>query len=264
MKAQSKKASILRLIASIAYVFAFVTSAICNGPTNIVSFNFVLICCSAYSVTAESPPEHPVIQEGETISKEDTEAQELWKKVTEEYADLTNDQYATLKQDKLKKIEALKAAGGDDKHVEELLQLVEESDRLREEYALESSGAGDLMKEINEMINGDDANIYDEILSQQVDDVLNDNDDLKDLNNLMKDTGANTLLDITPGSRNDDNADDRKPTTDNAPEQNIQELMAEVQKLMSEFEDHSSTQALKDAMMAAYVEEGGEDAHKEL
>ena len=40
--------------------------------------------------------------------------------------------------------------------------------------------------------------------------------------------------------------------------------MAEVQKLMSEFEDHSSTQALKDAMMAAYVEEGGEDAHKEL
>ena len=92
------------------------------------------------------------------------------KKVTEDYGDLSEDEYDALKKDKLKKIDALKAAGGDDKHVEELLQLVEESDRLREEYASESAGAGDLMKEINELLNGDAANIFDDILVQKVDD----------------------------------------------------------------------------------------------
>ena len=161
-------------------------------------------------------------------------------------------------------------AGGDDKHVEELLQLVEESDRLREEYASESAGAGDLMKEINELLNGDAANIYDDILVQQVDDVLNDNDDLKDLKDLMKDTGAATLVDITPGNNNDkktNNNNDETTTTmdgeENPTDPSIADLMAEVKNLMADFEVDGSVQALKDAMMAAYTEEGGESAHQQ-
>ena len=209
-------------------------------------------------------------EEEQALSQEDKDAEELWKKVTEDYGDLSEDEYDALKKDKLKKIDALKAAGGDDKHVEELLQLVEESDRLREEYASESAGAGDLMKEINELLNGDAANIYDDILVQQVDDVLNDNDDLKDLKDLMKDTGAATLVDITPGNDNDkktNNNNDETTTTmdgeENPTDPSIADLMAEVKNLMADFEVDGSVQALKDAMMAAYTEEGGESAHQQ-
>ena len=147
---------------------------------------------------------------------------------------------------------------------------MEESDRLREEYASESAGAGDLMKEINELLNGDTANIFDDMLVQQVDDVLNDNDDLKDLKDLMKDTGAATLVDITPGNDNDkktnNNNDETTTTTDgeeNPTDPSIADLMAEVKNLMADFEVDGSVQALKDAMMAAYTEEGGESAHQQ-
>jgi hypothetical protein len=237
----------------------------------------ILIIGIIFKATAESPATLENVNAGnseeeeQALSQEDKDAEELWKKVTEDYGDLSEDEYDALKKDKLKKIDALKAAGGDDKHVEELLQLVEESDRLREEYASESAGAGDLMKEINELLNGDTANIFDDILVQQVDDVLNDNDDLKDLKDLMKDTGAATLVDITPGNNNDkktNNNNDETTTTTTDGEENptdpsIADLMAEVKNLMADFEVDGSVQALKDAMMAAYTEEGGESAHQQ-
>ena len=236
----------------------------------------ILIIGIIFKATAESPATLENVnavnseEEEQALSQEDKDAEELWKKVTEDYGDLSEDEYDALKKDKLKKIDALKAAGGDDKHVEELLQLVEESDRLREEYASESAGAGDLMKEINELLNGDTANIFDDMLVQQVDDVLNDNDDLKDLKDLMKDTGAATLVDITPGNNNDkktNNNNDETTTTmdgeENPTDPSIADLMAEVKNLMADFEVDGSVQALKDAMMAAYTEEGGESAHQQ-
>ena len=168
----------------------------------------------------------------------------------------------------MKKIESLKAEGGNDQHVEELLRLVEETDKLRDEYKAETSGAGDLLSEIKELMNGDNADVYDTILSQQVDEILKDNDDLKDLKKLMQDTGAGTLLDITPPVEGSAAENDAKPAEssdeDNSDMPDINELMKQVKEMMSQFEEDGSTQALKDAMMAAYEEEGGASAHQDL
>ena len=50
---------------------------------------------------------------------------------------------------------------------------------------------------------------------------------------------------------------------ENPTDPSIADLMAEVKNLMADFEVDGSVQALKDAMMAAYTEEGGESAHQQ-
>ena len=199
---------------------------------------------------------------------EEREAEALLKKLSSANADITDENYYKFKEEKLRKIESLKAEGGNDQHVEELLRLVEETDKLRDEYKAETSGAGDLLSEIKELMNGDNADVYDTILSQQVDEILKDNDDLKDLKKLMQDTGAGTLLDIAPPVEGSAGENDAKPAEssdeDDSDIPDINELMKQVKEMMSQFEEDGSTQALKDAMMAAYEEEGGASAHQDL
>ena len=92
--------------------------------------------------------------------------------------------------------------------------------------------------------------------------------DLKDLKKLMQDTGAGTLLDIAPPVEGSAAENDAKPAEssdeDNSDMPDINELMKQVKEMMSQFEEDGSTQALKDAMMAAYEEEGGASAHQDL
>ena len=200
--------------------------------------------------------------------KEEREAEALLKQLSSANADVTDENYYKFKEEKLKKIEALRAEGGNDQHVEELLRLVEETDKLRNEYNTETSGAGDLLSEINELMKGDNADAFDTILSQQVDEILKDNDDLKDLKKLMQDTGAGTLLDITPPVDGSVGESDQKPSespsNDDSDMPDINELMKQVKEMMSQFEEDGSTQALKNAMMAAYEEEGEASSHQDL
>ena len=86
----------------------------------------ILIIGIIFKATAESPATLENVNAGnseeeeQALSQEDKDAEELWKKVTEDYGDLSEDEYDALKKDKLKKIDALKAAGGDDKHARHL------------------------------------------------------------------------------------------------------------------------------------------------
>ena len=77
----------------------------------------ILIIGIIFKATAESPATLENVNAGnseeeeQALSQEDKDAEELWKKVTEDYGDLSEDEYDALKKDKLKKIDALKAMG---------------------------------------------------------------------------------------------------------------------------------------------------------
>lgn len=227
----------------------------------------VNICVSDEKPKAVTEPTLDEIDAPAT-EKEEREAEALLKQLSSANADVTDENYYKFKEEKLKKIEALRAEGGNDQHVEELLRLVEETDKLRDEYNAETSGAGDLLSEINELMKGDNADAFDTILSQQVDEILKDNDDLKDLKKLMQDTGAGTLLDITPPADGSVGESDQKPlespSNDDSDMPDINELMKQVKEMMSQFEEDGSTDALKNAMMAAYEEEEGASSHQDL